>query len=73
MTCHDLRRIFLNRLRERGVSIDSPTELTGHKNLKTVMEYYRHAPRAQMCAAIKALVDAGEGEEDDSTARVAGH
>ncbi|MBI4585495.1 MAG: tyrosine-type recombinase/integrase [Planctomycetes bacterium] len=52
---HDMRRIFLNRLRERGVSIETAMALTGHKSLAVVMAHYREVPEADLQRAVQAL------------------
>ncbi len=37
LTLHDLRRVYLNRLREKGVSLETAMALTGHRSVTTVM------------------------------------
>ena len=48
LTFHDLRRIFLNRLREKSISIETAMALTGHRSLKVVMEHYREVPEKDL-------------------------
>ncbi len=38
LTLHDLRRVYLNRLRENGVSLETAMALTGHRSVATVMK-----------------------------------
>ncbi len=55
LTFHDLRRVFLNRLRERGVPIDAAMALTGHRSIQVVMRHYREVPETATRAAVASL------------------
>lgn len=55
MTFHDCRRVFLNRLREKGVSVEVAMELTGHKSIATVMKHYREVPMSDTRDAVNLL------------------
>ncbi|MBI4603650.1 MAG: tyrosine-type recombinase/integrase [Planctomycetes bacterium] len=65
LTFHDLRRVFLNRLRERGVPLDVAVTLTGHRSLAVVMKHYRETPAAEVNRALEALD--GMRPEKDAT------
>ena len=47
--------MYLNRLRERNVSIETALALTGHRALHTVSKYYREIPDRDLRAAVAAL------------------
>ncbi len=55
LTLHDCRRIYLNKLREKGVPLETAMRLTGHKSIQTVLRYYRDTPDADLKAAVDAL------------------
>lgn len=57
LTFHDLRRVFLNRLRERGVPIDVAMSLTGHRDISVVAKFYREVPLTVTREALRALDD----------------
>ncbi len=52
---HDLRRIFLNRCREKGISIETAMALTQHRSLATVLKHYREVPQRDLEHAVDAL------------------
>ncbi len=51
LTLHDLRRVYLNRLRENGVSLETAMALTGHRSVATVMKYYREVSQQDLAGA----------------------
>ena len=55
LTFHDLRRIFMNRLWDRGVSIDTAMALTGHRSLVTVMQHYRKVSDRELVEAVRLM------------------
>lgn len=55
LSLHDCRRIYLNRLRERGVSLEAAMALTGHRRIDTVQKYYRSVDPADLRAAVQAI------------------
>lgn len=55
LTLHDCRRIYLNRLRALGVSIETAMSLTGHKSLETVMKHYREIPDSEVREAVRRI------------------
>ena len=57
LTFHDLRRCYLNRLRERGVPIDTAMRLTTHRSFQTVLKFYREVPEADLLRAVDAIDD----------------
>ena len=57
-TFHDLRRCYLNRLRQKGVSIETAMQLTAHKSLQTVLLHYREVPYQDLEDAVAALWEA---------------
>ena len=54
-TFHDCRRVYLNRLRQSGVSIETAMALTDHKSLATVLQYYREVPEADLQEAVAGI------------------
>ena len=54
-TFHDLRRVYLNRLREAGVSLETAMALTDHRSVDTVLKYYRQVPEGELDAAVRDL------------------
>lgn len=69
MTLHDCRRIYLNKLRARGVSMETAMALTGHRQIQTVMKHYREIPDADLEAAVAALDgEHGEGSTEKASA-----
>ena len=55
LTFHDLRRCYLNKLRERGVPIDTAMRLTTHRSFQTVLKFYREVPEADLLKAVDAI------------------
>lgn len=55
LTLHDCRRIYLNKLRESGVALETAMALTGHRSVSTVMKHYREVPRRDLQEAVSAL------------------
>ena len=55
ITFHDLRRIHLNRLRQRGVSLETTMALTDHRSVATVLKYYRLVPEEDLRKGVEAL------------------
>jgi integrase len=55
LTFHDLRRVFLNRCRERGISIETAMALSQHRSLATVLKHYREVPQGDLEEAVKKL------------------
>lgn len=55
MTFHDCRRVFLNRLRDSGVTMEVAMRLTGHRSVDTVLKFYREIPDDQLVSAVDAL------------------
>ncbi len=55
LTLHDLRRVYLNRLREKGVSLETAMALTGHRNVATVMKYYREVSQDELASAVESI------------------
>ncbi len=55
ITLHDLRRVYLNRLREKGVSLETAMALTGHRSVTTVMKYYREVSQEDLASAVKSI------------------
>ena len=56
---HDLRRHFLNKLRSAGIPLDLAVSYTAHKDISTVMAYYREASAEQLDEAARQF-DANE-------------
>ena len=54
-TFHDCRRVYLNRLRDNGVSIETAMALTGHKSIETVLKYYRQVPESDLQDAVNRI------------------
>ena len=54
-TLHDLRRVYLNRLRENGVSLETAMALTGHRSVATVMKYYREVSQEDLASAVQSI------------------
>lgn len=52
---HDLRRIYMARLREAGVPIEVAMSLTDHRSLAVVMASYREVRADEVEAAVAAL------------------
>lgn len=55
LTFHDLRRVFINRLRERGVPIDTVMGLSGHSSLATIMKHYLEVPTQTLEEALRRM------------------
>lgn len=80
LTFHDLRRIFLNRCREAGVSIETAMRLSDHRTFETVRKHYREVRHAELVDAVRAVdgvppapptaADATQGGRVDSGAVV---
>lgn len=60
LTFHDLRRIFVNRLRETGVSLDATMALSAHRSVSTVMKYYREVTQSELQDAVAIIDDIQE-------------
>jgi integrase len=58
---HDCRRIYLNKLRQLGVSLETAMALTGHRSVATVLKHYREVPEADLEAAVNAVGARGRG------------
>ncbi|MCI0651663.1 MAG: site-specific integrase [Planctomycetes bacterium] len=59
-TFHDCRRVYLNRLRDNGVSMETAMALTGHRSIQTVLEHYRQVPEADLLEAVKRIDGGGQ-------------
>ncbi len=55
LTLHDLRRVYLNRLRENGVSLETAMARTGHRSVATVMKYYREVSQEELASAVRSI------------------
>ena len=62
LTLHDLRRVYLNRLRQNGVSLETAMALSGHRSVTTVMKYYREVSQEEPVSAVK-IIDAPVARE----------
>ena len=62
ITLHDCRRIYLNKLRERGVPLETTMALTAHRSIAVVMKYYREVPPSELAKAVS-LLDGHENTE----------
>jgi integrase len=54
-TSHDCRRAYLNKLRQRGVGLETVMELTGHRSVATVLRFYREVSQDELRAAVATL------------------
>ncbi|MBI4603661.1 MAG: site-specific integrase [Planctomycetes bacterium] len=54
LTFHDCRRIFVNRLRESGVPLETAMKLSGHRSIAVVQKYYREIPWTDLEEAVRA-------------------
>lgn len=52
---HDLRRIFYNRCREKGIPMETAMALTDHRSIVTVKEHYGRASEAELRSAVQRL------------------
>ena len=52
---HDCRRIFLNRLRDAGVPLETAMALTAHKDVRTVQKHYREVGDRDLREGIERL------------------
>ncbi len=68
LTLHDLRRVYLNRLRENGVSLETAMALTGHRSVTTVMKYYREVSQQDLASAVRSI-DAPAARENTEEAQ----
>jgi len=68
LTLHDLRRVYLNRLRENGVSLETAMALTGHRSVATVMKYYREVSQQDLASAVRSI-DATATRENTAEAQ----
>ena len=55
LTLHDLRRVYLNRLREKGVSLETAMALSRHRSVTTVMKYYREISQDNLASAVQSI------------------
>lgn len=56
LTFHDLRGIYLNRLRELGVPLETAMRLTDHRDIGVVLRHYRQVQQVDLENAV-ALLD----------------
>jgi integrase len=75
LTLHDLRRCYVNKLRQSGVGVDIAMRVSDHRDINTFMKHYREIGRAELANAVRALEvkpSPAEGEETPGVAGQAG-
>lgn len=55
LTFHDLRRIYVNKLRQLGVSLETAMRLSAHRSVQTVLKYYREVQPEELREAVRVL------------------